>query len=52
MLEAQGMPRDYLDEVPFTMGGKRKAVGNAVPMAMGRAIAKVIAKHFPPRCAE
>lgn len=42
MLEAQGLPSDYLDDAPFTMDGKRRAVGNGVPMAMGRAIAKMV----------
>lgn len=40
--EAMGLPRDFTAEMPFTMHGKRSVIGNAVPMAMGRAIAKAI----------
>lgn len=42
MLELQGLPPSFLDHVPFTMQGKRKAIGNGVPQAMGRALAKAI----------
>ena len=42
MLEAQGLPRGYLDESPFTIAGKRHLVGNAVSLAMGRAVAAVV----------
>ncbi len=42
MLEAQGLPRDYLDEAPFTVQGKRSAIGNGVPLSMGRAIARAV----------
>ena len=42
MLEAQGLPVDYLEHAPYTMSAKRKLVGNAVPMAMGRAVARVV----------
>ncbi len=42
MLELQGLPADFCDEMPFTMAGKRKAIGNAVPMDMGRAIARAV----------
>jgi DNA (cytosine-5)-methyltransferase 1 len=42
MLRYQGLPEDYLDESPFTDSGKRKAIGNAVPVAMGRAIARAV----------
>lgn len=44
MLEAQGLPVDYLEHAPYTMAAKRKLVGNAVPMAMGRAVARVVRK--------
>lgn len=44
MLEAQGLPRDYLDHAPFTVQGKRKAIGNGVPLPMGRAIARAVRK--------
>lgn len=42
MLRYQGLPDDYLDESPFTDSGKRKAIGNAVPVPMGRAIARAV----------
>ena len=42
MLELQGLPADYLDHCPFTVQGKRKAIGNGVPVAMGRAIARAV----------
>lgn len=40
----QGLPKDFLSEAPFTASGKAKAVGNGVPLPMGRAIAKAV-KH-------
>jgi DNA (cytosine-5)-methyltransferase 1 len=42
MCELQGLPRDFLDEAPFTAHGKRKALGNGVPIPMGRAIARAV----------
>ena len=42
MLEAQGFPRDMLDHCPFKVQGKREAIGNGVPLPMGRAIAKLV----------
>jgi DNA (cytosine-5)-methyltransferase 1 len=42
MLELQGAPRDWLDECPFTESGKRKMIGNGVPLPMGRAIARAV----------
>lgn len=42
MLEAQGFPSDYLDEAPFTVQGKRSAIGNGVPLPLGRAIARAV----------
>ena len=40
--EAMGLPRDFTEHMPFTMHGKRSAIGNAVPMPMGRAVAKAV----------
>ena len=40
--ELQGLPSDFLDESPFTAHGKRKVLGNGVPLPMGRAIAKAV----------
>ena len=42
MLELQGAPADLLDDCPWTESGKRKAVGNGVPLPMGRAIARAV----------
>jgi DNA (cytosine-5)-methyltransferase 1 len=42
MLELQGFPRTMLDECPLTMEGKKQAVGNGVPLAMGRAVAAAV----------
>jgi DNA (cytosine-5)-methyltransferase 1 len=42
MCELQGLPEDFLSEAPFTAHGKRKVIGNGVPLPMGRAIAKAV----------
>lgn len=42
MLDLQGLPADHFKHSPFTMQGKRKIVGNGVPQAMGRALARAI----------
>lgn len=44
MLRRQGAPIDLLDDAPFTMEGKKAVVGNGVPLAMGRAIARAVRK--------
>ena len=44
MLEAQGLPADHLKDSPLTDDGKRKLIGNAVPLTMGRAIAALVAR--------
>jgi DNA (cytosine-5)-methyltransferase 1 len=41
-LEAQGLPADFLDEIPFTARGAQRVIGNGVPLPMGRAIAKAV----------
>lgn len=48
MLTAQGLPADFLSEAPFTLQGKKKAVGNGVPLPMGRAIAKAVKRAMYP----
>lgn len=40
--ELQGLEADFLKESPFTQSGKYRAVGNGVPLPMGRAIAKAV----------
>jgi len=42
MCELQGLPSDFLAESPFTVSGKRQAVGNGVPLPLGRAIARAV----------
>lgn len=42
MCRLQGLPEDFLAEAPFTVSGKRLAVGNGVPLPLGRAIARAV----------
>ncbi len=42
MVRLQGLPEGFLDECPLTESGKRKAIGNAVPIPMGRAVARAV----------
>jgi len=42
MLQLQGLPEDWLDHCPFTMQGKKAAVGNGVPQPIDRALAKAV----------
>lgn len=42
MLDLQGFPRDMLDDCPLTINGAKKAIGNGVPRAMGRAVAAAV----------
>lgn len=41
-LALQGLPPTFLEDAPFTATGKSKAIGNGVPLPMGRAIAKAV----------
>lgn len=43
-LRVQGLPADFLADAPFTVAGKHKAVGNGVPLPMGRAVARAVRK--------
>ncbi len=43
-LRWQGLPDDFLSAAPFTVASKVRAVGNGVPLPMGRAIAKAVKK--------
>jgi site-specific DNA-cytosine methylase len=38
----QGLPADFLHDAPFTVEGKIRAIGNGVPLAMGRAVARAV----------
>jgi DNA (cytosine-5)-methyltransferase 1 len=51
MLELQGFPRGMLDECPLTITGKRQAIGNGVPLPMGRAIARAVKQALQERVA-
>lgn len=42
VLADQGLPPTFLSDAPFTVAGKIKAVGNGVPLPMGRAVAKAV----------
>lgn len=42
MLELQGLPPNFLADAPFTVEGKRRAVGNGVPFTTGLAIARAV----------
>lgn len=42
MLRLQGLPETVLDHAPFTMDGKRRLVGNAVPLGMARELARAL----------
>jgi DNA (cytosine-5)-methyltransferase 1 len=44
MLALQGLPEDFLAHCPFTAEGKRRAVGNGVPIPMGRSLAQAVKK--------
>lgn len=48
-LRLQGLPEDFLDEAPFTQEGKRLAIGNGVPLPLGRAIAKAVSNFLGER---
>lgn len=41
-LRLQGLPEGFLAKAPFTIEGKIRAVGNGVPLAMGRAVAQAV----------
>jgi DNA (cytosine-5)-methyltransferase 1 len=41
-LYGQGLAPDFCDEMPFTLEGKHRVVGNGVPLSMGRAIARAV----------
>lgn len=47
-LRQQGLPPDFLSDAPFTTAGKSHAVGNGVPLPMGRAIAKAVKRAMYP----
>jgi DNA (cytosine-5)-methyltransferase 1 len=42
MAVLQGLPANFLEDAPFTQRGKAEAIGNGVPLTMGRAIARAV----------
>jgi DNA (cytosine-5)-methyltransferase 1 len=42
MCRRQGLPEDWLDDCPLTESGKRKALGNGVPLPMGLMLARAV----------
>lgn len=46
--ELQGLPRTYFDDTPFLQESVRLMLGNGVPMAMGRAIARAVKEAMEP----
>jgi DNA (cytosine-5)-methyltransferase 1 len=42
MNAAQDLPRDFLRDAPFSEAGKKRLVGNGVPLELGRAVAKAV----------
>jgi len=44
----QGLPPDFLADCPLTASGKSHAVGNGVPLPMGRAIARAVKAALNP----
>lgn len=41
-LRDQGLPDNFLADAPFSLSGKRKMIGNGVPLAMGEAVARAV----------
>lgn len=48
VLRQQGLPANFLEDAPFTASAKAKAVGNGVPLPMGRAVAKAVRDAISP----
>lgn len=42
--ELMGLPPGFLADAPFTEGAKGRAIGNGVPLPMGRAVARAVKK--------
>jgi DNA (cytosine-5)-methyltransferase 1 len=42
MCRLQGLPETFSDTLPFTADAKRQAIGNGVPLPMGRAVARAV----------
>ena len=48
MLELQGLPKDFAAHVPFKQEALRQMLGNGVPFAMGRALARAVREATSP----
>ena len=46
MIRLQGLPEGFLEDAPFTLMGKQKAIGNGVPLPMGRVIARAVRRYL------
>jgi DNA (cytosine-5)-methyltransferase 1 len=42
MCRKQGLPEAFLADAPFSESGKKRMIGNGVPLPMGRAIARAV----------
>ena len=42
MIRLQGLPEDFLSDSPLTAEGKKTVIGNGVPLAIGKAIARAV----------
>lgn len=49
--ELQGLPRDFTEKLPFTRQWKHEVIGNGVPLAMGRAVARAVREALAASCA-
>jgi len=41
-LERQGLPPNFFEHSPLTLDGKKRALGNGVPLPLGRAVARAV----------
>lgn len=46
LCELQGVDASYVEQMPFTVSAACKAIGNGVPLPMGRALARAVAANF------
>ena len=45
-LDAQGLPANFLADAPFTQKGKWECIGNGVPFALGKELARAVKRVF------
>lgn len=51
-LLTQGLPATFFDDSPLTISGQWRAIGNGVPLPMGRAIARAVRRAMYPELTE